>query len=307
MHFPVMPQEVMEFLNVQPDGNYIDVTMGPGGHSTQVLEKLETGKLLGIDCDPNAIGIAQERLRKFGSKFFCLEGNFEDIRELHAGTGIGQVQGVLADLGLSSLQIEDAQRGFSFKLPGPLDMRMSPLQSISAEDFINHSSELDLSNIFFQLGEERYSRRIARAIMKARPFRTTTELAQVVTRVIPSRAGLHQFSHKRFSRPPMRRHPATRVFQALRIAVNRELETLATFLKKVPEVLAIGGRLVIISFHSLEDRLVKQAFQSWSREGSFRLLTRKVVRPSKTEVQSNLRSRSGCLRAIEKVDVGKST
>ena len=305
MHVPVMVQEVMEFLNVQSDGYYIDATLGQGGHAACVLERLTTGKLLGIDCDPEAIRVAQERLKPSDDRLLCLEGNFEDIDDLHTRAGFPPVQGVLADLGLSSLQLEDAQRGFSFSLPGPLDMRMNPAQPRTAADYVNRSSERDLANLFFQLGEERYSRRIARAVMKARPFRTTTELAQVVTRTVPSRAGLLQFSRDHSSRRSRRLHPATRVFQALRIAVNRELESLATFLKRVPEVLAAGGRFVVISFHSLEDRLVKQAFQAWNREGSFRLLTRKVVRPGAAEVQSNPRSRSARLRAAEKVGPAK--
>ena len=306
MHVPVMLHEAMEFLDVQTDGYYIDATLGQGGHAARVLERLRTGKLLGIDCDPTAVRLAQERMKPSDDRFLFLEGNFEDIDKLHAEAGLPPVQGVLADLGLSSLQLEDAQRGFSFSLPGPLDMRMNPAQPRTAADYVNRSSERDLANLFFQLGEERYSRRIARAVMKARPFRITTELAQVVTRAVPSRAGLHQFSRNHSSLRPMRCHPATRIFQALRIAVNRELDTLATFLKKVPEVLATGGRLVVISFHSLEDRLVKQAFQAWKREGSFRLLTRKVVRPGAEEVQSNPRSRSACLRAAEKLELAKS-
>ena len=306
MHVPVMVQEVMEFLNVQSDGYYIDATLGQGGHAARVLERLATGKLLGIDCDPEAIRVAQERLKPSDDRLLCLEGNFEDIDDLHTRAGFPPVQGVLADLGLSSLQLEDAQRGFSFSLPGPLDMRMNPAQPRTAADYVNRSSERDLANLFFQLGEERHSRRIARAVMKARPFRTTTELAQVVTRTVPSRAGLLQFSRDHSSRRSRRRHPATCVFQALRIAVNRELESLATFLKRVPEVLGAGGRFVVISFHSLEDRLVKQAFQAWNREGSFRLLTRKVVRPGAEEVQSNPRSRSARLRAAEKVGPAKS-
>ncbi len=215
------------------------------------------------------------------------------------------VDGVLADIGVNSTQLEVPERGFSFSLPGPLDMRMNPEQSQTAADFVNHSNEMDLANLIYEFGEERYSRRIARALMKARPLRTTTELAQVVTRTVPSRAGLHQHSRQK-GRPqpyrlPRRLHPATRVFQALRIAVNRELDVLDSFLKKVPEVLAAGGRLVVISFHSLEDRIVKQTFQGWRRDGSFRLLTRKVVRPSVEEVHSNPRSRSARLRAAEKI------
>ncbi len=305
MHVPVLVQEVMEHLRVQPKGFYIDATVGEGGHAEQVLSRLTTGRLLGVDSDPSALRFSRQRLRPFGDKFQAVHGNFEQIDSLQAQTGRPLVDGILADIGVNSSQLEAQERGFSFSLPGPLDMRMNPEQSQTAADFVNYSSERDLANLIDEFGEERYSRRIARALVKARPLRTTTELAQVVTRTVPSRAGLHQFSG-RGGRPQPRRlyrrlHPATRVFQALRIAVNRELDVLATFLKKVPEVLAAGGRLVVISFHSLEDRIVKQTFQGWRQDGSFRLLTRKVVRPSVEEIRANPRSRSARLRAAEKV------
>ncbi len=301
MHVPVLVQEVMEHLRVQPKGFYIDATVGEGGHAEQVLSRLTTGRLLGVDSDPSALRFSRQRLRPFGDKFQAVHGNFEQIDSLHAQTGWPLVDGVLADIGVNSSQLEAQERGFSFSLPGPLDMRMNPEQSQTAADFVNHSSERDLANLIDEFGEERYSRRIARALVKARPLRTTTELAQVVTRTVPSRAGLHQFSGRGGRPQPRRLHPATRVFQALRIAVNRELDVLATFLKKVPEVLAAGGRLVVISFHSLEDRIVKQTFQGWRQDGSFRLLTRKVVRPSVEEIRANPRSRSARLRAAEKV------
>ena len=200
-------------------------------------------------------------------------GNFAQIDALHAASGLPPVDGVVADLGLSSMQLDDASRGFSFNSPGPLDMRMDPGSETTAADLVNHASERELADIFFKLGEERHSRRIARAIVKARPYRVTTELAQVVTRAIPSRAGLHQI------------HPATRSFMALRLAVNAELENLEQFLDRVLMVLRPGGRIVILSFHSLEDRRVKQAFRRWQGEGRASILTRKVVRPGEEEVQ----------------------
>ena len=301
MHEPVLLRESMEYLNLQPEGYYIDATVGQGGHAEQILKGLTTGRLLGMDQDPVALAFARARLSRFGDKFRAFEGNFEDIVELFSRTGWPPVQGILADLGISTPQLEDPNRGFSFTLPGPLDMRMNPTQPRTAADYVNRSSERDLANLFYQFGEERHSRRIARAIMKARPLRTTTELAQVVMRTVPSRAGLHQFSGRRKKHRSFRVHPATRIFQALRIAVNRELEALAAFIMKIPEVLADGGRLVVISFHSLEDRIVKQAFQRWRRERGFRLLTRHVVRAGDEEVQSNPRSRSACLRVVEKV------
>ena len=294
MHVPVLLREALEFLNVRPDGIYIDATLGAGGHAEQILKVLQQGqgKLLGIDCDPAALAGARERLRAFGEKLIVQEGNFAEIDALHRASGLPPADGLLADLGLSSMQLEDATRGFSFSLPGPLDMRMDPSREKTAQTIVNRSSERDLANLVFQLGEERHSRRIARAIVKARPIRSTTELAQVVTRAIPSRAGLHQI------------HPATRTFLALRLAVNQELENLEAFLARALDVLAPRGRLVVMSFHSLEDRLVKRAFQAWQREGKVQILTRKVVRPSQEEMRANPRSRSAKLRAVEEQGSG---
>jgi 16S rRNA (cytosine1402-N4)-methyltransferase len=287
-HQPVLLREALEFLNVRPDGTYIDATLGAGGHAEAILERLERGRLLGIDRDAAALAGARARLEAFGERLIVLAGNFAEIDALHAASGLPPADGLLADLGVSSTQLEDASRGFSFALPGPLDMRMDPSSGTTAEELVNHMPERDLADLIFQLGEERYSRRIARAIVEARPIRKTTELAQVVTRAIPSRSGLHQI------------HPATRTFLALRLAVNRELENLERLLAKALDVLRPQGRLVIISFHSLEDRLVKRAFQRWQREGQARLLARKVVRPSREELDRNPRARSAKLRAAEK-------
>jgi 16S rRNA (cytosine1402-N4)-methyltransferase len=285
MHVPVLVEEALKFLEVRPDGIYIDATLGDGGHAEAILKRLESGKLLGIDRDPAAIARASERLKNYGGKLMVMEGNFAQIDTVHAVSGLAPAAGVLADLGVSSIELQDGERGFSFNLEGPLDMRMGPDADRTAGELVNRTSERDLADTIYKLGEERHSRRIARAIVKARPIRTTTELAQVVTRAIPSRAGLHQI------------HPATRTFMALRLAVNRELENLEAFLSKVLAVLAPEGRVVVISFHSLEDRLVKRAFANWSREGRIRLLTRKPVGPSEPEVQENPRSRSAKLRA----------
>jgi 16S rRNA (cytosine1402-N4)-methyltransferase len=292
IHRPVMPGEVLEFLRVRPDGVYIDATLGAGGHAQEILKGLRNGRLLGIDRDPKAINQAHQHLREFEEKLIVLQGNFADIDALHTRSGLSRPDGILADLGMSSLQVDDAARGFSFNRSGPLDMRMDPGIETTAGQIVNQGCERELADMIFRLGEERHSRRIARAIVKARPIRTTTELAQVVSRAIPYRAGLHHI------------HPATRTFQALRLAVNRELESLAAFLSKALAVLAPGGRLVMLSFHSLEDRMVKQAFQGWQREGGACVLTRKVVRPSEEEVLANPRSRSAKLRAAEKVAIG---
>ena len=275
LHVPVLLRESLEYLDVRPEGNYIDATLGGGGHSEEILKRLESGRLLSLDRDPRALEVAGARLERFGEKVMMRHGNFGQIDALHAASGLPLADGVIADLGLSSIQLDDAARGFSFNLAGPLDMRMDTGAELTAADLVNHADERELADIFFKLGEERHSRRIARAIVKARPYRFTTELAQVVTRAVPSRAGLHQI------------HPATRSFMALRLAVNGELESLEQFLAKVLSVLRPGGRVAIISFHSLEDRPVKQAFRSWQEQGQATVLTRKVVRPSEEEVQEN--------------------
>lgn len=288
-HQPVLVEEVVGFLHVQPDGFYIDATLGSGGHAEAILERLTTGRLVGIDRDPLALVAARERLAPFGEKVTLVHGNFAAIDHLHAASGLPPARGVMADLGLSSMQLADASRGFSFSLEGPLDMRMDPATDTTAADLVNYLGERELADLIFKFGEERQSRRIARAIMRARPIRTSTELAQVVTRAIPSRPGPHQI------------HPATRTFMALRLAVNGELENLEQFLSRVLNVVANGGRVVVISFHSLEDRMVKQSFAAWRRDGRARVLTPKVVRPGAAEVARNPRARSAKLRAAEKL------
>jgi 16S rRNA (cytosine1402-N4)-methyltransferase len=289
-HQPVLLREALGFLHVRPDGVYIDATLGAGGHAAAILSVLERGRgrLLGIDRDPAALAVAAARLASWREHVMTMQGNFAEIDSLHAASGLPPADGMLADLGLSSMQLEEASRGFSFSLPGPLDMRMDPRTDTTAEAIVNDTPERDLADLIYQLGEERHSRRIAREIVKARPIRSTTELAQVVTRAIPSRAGLYNL------------HPATRTFMALRLAVNRELENLEAFLARALQVLAPGGRLVTISFHSLEDRPIKQAFLSWKREGRASILTKHVVRPSADEIRTNPRARSAKLRAAEK-------
>lgn len=288
MHFPVLASEVVEYLNIQPEGTYIDATLGGGGHSEAILSRLTGGRLLAIDQDSEAVAQAAERLSSFSGKLILRHANFAAIDSVWSESGLPPANGLLADLGLSSVQLDDATRGFSFSRYGPLDMRMDRSGQLTAADFVNTSRETDLANMIFRLGEERHSRRIARAIMKARPIDTTTKLALVVSRAIPSRAGFHHL------------HPATRTFMALRLAVNREMENLETFLSKALAVLAPKGRLVIVSFHSLEDRQVKQTLLQWRREGRAQTLTRKPVRPSQQEIKANPRSRSAKLRAAEK-------
>jgi 16S rRNA (cytosine1402-N4)-methyltransferase len=283
-----MLEETLSFLNLRPDGVYIDATLGGGGHAEAILRVLKTGKLLAIERDPGMAVRLLERLAAFGERIMVREGNFAGIGALHAASGLPAADGMMADLGISSIQLEDASRGFSFERAGPLDMRVDPRIPLTAAEIVNRSRETDLAGLIFRLGEERHSRRIARAIVRARPIQTTTELAQVVMRAIPSRAGLHHL------------HPATRTFLALRLAVNQELENLSEFLVQALTVLRPHGRLVILSFHSLEDRLVKRAFRQWQLEGTAQILTRKVLRPSDEEVRVNPRSRSAKLRAAEK-------
>jgi 16S rRNA (cytosine1402-N4)-methyltransferase len=288
IHQPVLVEKVLEFLDVRPEGFYIDATVGGAGHAQAILERLSSGRLLGIDRDPSALAAARQRLAWSGDKVRLVQGNFAEIEKLKAASGFAPADGVIADLGLSSMQLADRSRGFSFAVEGPLDMRMDPSSETSAADLVNYSSERELADLIFKFGEERRSRPIARAIMRARPIRTSTELAQVVTRAIPSRPGPHQI------------HPATRTFMALRLAVNGELENLERFLSRVLSVLAPGGRVVVISFHSLEDRLVKQAMTAWRQERVALVLTRHVVRPDEDEVRRNPRARSAKLRAAEK-------
>ncbi len=288
VHRPVLLREVIEFLNVRPEGFYIDATAGGGGHSEAIAERLTAGRLLAVDRDPLALATAHERLARFGDKVKLMHGNFAEIDRLQAEAAFPPAHGVVADLGLSSMQLADSTRGFSFNVEGPLDMRADPAIETTAADIVNYASERELADLIFKFGEERHSRRIARAIMKARPIRTSTSLAQVVTRAIPSRPGLHQI------------HGATRTFMALRMAVNHEVENLGQFLARVLPVMTADGRLVVIGFHSAEDRLTKRAFAAWKQERRVRLLTPKAVRPGEDELGENPRARSAKLRAIEK-------
>ncbi len=289
MHVPVLVSEVLEYLAVRAAGTYIDATLNGGGHAEAILRESSEVRLLGIDWDAVIVAKARERLAPFQDRAVIVQGNFADIAEIHRSSGLPLADGLIADLGLSSNQLDDADRGFSFDREGPLDMRMDAGCPRTAADLVNHLPEAELADLIFQLGEERHSRRIARAIMKARPIHKTTQLAQVVARAIPLRTGLHHI------------HPATRTFMALRMAVNREMGNLDTFLDRSPDVLAPGGRMVVISFHSLEDGKVKRAFQQWQREGRANLLTKKIRRPTPAEITANSRSRSAKLRAVEKI------
>jgi 16S rRNA (cytosine1402-N4)-methyltransferase len=322
IHVPVLLKEAIDFLNVRRGGTYIDATVGLGGHSYEIAKRLGApGHLIGVDKDPKALELAAARLRtSLNSLSFrasisspigdesaveepavgrladrkpdwpsieLRQGSFAELadsRELKA-------DGLLADLGVSSLQLDDAARGFSFQAEGPLDMRMDPHSERTAEQVVNHFDERELADVIYEFGEERRSRRIARAICRSRPIRTTAQLAEILS---AAARPMNQAERKI--------HPATRTFQALRIFVNRELDDLKALLEAAPGILKPGGRVVIISFHSLEDRLVKDAFRDGEKRYKyFRVLTKKPVTASEEEQEQNPRARSAKLRAAERI------
>jgi 16S rRNA (cytosine1402-N4)-methyltransferase len=284
-----MLEEVLEWLRIRPEGTYIDATLGAGGHSEAIAAKLTSGRLISLDRDAQALRIAQERLRKFGSKVKCVLSPFSRIAEVARESGIPPADGVLADLGVSSMQLDQPERGFSFREAGPLDMRMAENEEeLTAEEIVNRWPERELADLLYREANEHDSRRIARAVVRARPIRDTAHLATVV-------AG----ARKHWGRQKL--HPATKTFLALRIAVNREMEELGQFLTRVPATMNSGGRWVILTYHSREDRLVKQAFQEGERQGTLKVLTKHVVRPSEEEERANPRSRSAKLRCAERV------
>jgi 16S rRNA (cytosine1402-N4)-methyltransferase len=291
-HTPVLLEEVLEWLRVRPDGIYVDATLGAGGHSAAIAAKLSSGRLISLDRDAQALRIAQERLKQFASKVSFVHTAYSKIAEAVQGLGIAKVDGVLADLGVSSMQLDQPERGFSFRVAGPLDMRMSSGEAqedtLTADEIVNRWSEKELADLLYREAEEHDSRRIARAIVKARPIRDTAHLATVV-------AG----ARKQWGR--QRLHPATKTFLALRIAVNRELEELGQFLFRTPATLNSGGRWVVLTYHSREDRPVKRAFQEGEKTGMLRVLTKHVIVPSPQEQGANPRSRSAKLRCAEKV------
>ncbi len=304
-HTPVLTEEVISFLAVQRGGRYVDCTLGSGGHSRAILEaSAPGGVLLGLDADPAAVQLTSEALSGFAGSVRFVNANFRDLRDVCNRHEFEPVHGVLFDLGVSSLQLGSAERGFSFQAEAPLDMRFGPDQTLTAAEIVNEYSETDLANVIWQYGEERASRRIARRIVAARPISTTTKLAGIVARAIPG-------GRKRI-------HPATRTFQALRIAVNDELTAITEALDQARDVLGSGGRIVAISFHSLEDRIVKQFMQRESRDcicppeipvcscdhkATLKVLTKRPVKPADAEVSTNPRSRSARLRAAERLPV----
>jgi 16S rRNA (cytosine1402-N4)-methyltransferase len=297
-HVPVLLKEAIDFLAVQRGGTYLDATVGLGGHSFAIAKRLGApGHLIGFDKDPAALAGAQKNLAPVAGEqvdqrpdsdwplITLLHGSFADLANDQRPATI---DGILADLGVSSLQLGDPARGFSFQADGPLDMRMNPMSGRTAEQVVNHIDERELADVIYEFGEERRSRRIARAIVRSRPIQTTKQLVDVVS------AAARSMKHERI-------HPATRTFQALRIFVNRELDDLKALLVTAPRVLKPGGRLVVISFHSLEDRIVKDAMREGAKQGLYRLLTKKPVTATEEEIDRNPRSRSAKMRAAERL------
>ena len=293
-HVSVLLEEAMQNLRILPGGTYVDATLGLGGHSTAIARRLgPEGHLIAFDRDPEAIASAEAKLAALREE---LQGQMPRVTihaaafaELADRVEPQSVDGILADFGVSSLQLDTAQRGFSFQADAPLDMRMDTRSGATAEQVVNQASEEDLANLIYEFGEERRSRRIARAIVRARPVTTTAQLSRIVTACAPTRKG-------------DRIHPATRVFQALRIYVNGELEQIASLLEQAPKVLRPRGRMVAISFHSLEDRIVKDAFRAGKTAGTWQVLTPKPVTATEAEMDRNPRSRSAKLRAAERIE-----
>ncbi len=301
-HTPVLYQEVLQYLQPKSSCRYVDCTIGTAGHALGILSASSPdGKLLGIDLDPKALEVAQKRLVNFSGRVILVQTSFVKLREQLDAIGWDYVDGILFDLGMSSMQLADPERGFSFLIDAPLDMRFDPTNPVCAADLINHLSEEELADIIYRYGEERYARKLARAIVTARPLRTTGELVQIINGVVKRKGDIH---------------PATRTFQALRIAVNRELDALREALPQAVKSLSIGGRIVVIAFHSLEDRLVKEFIRQESRgcicppkqpvctcghRAILKEITPKPVRPQLQEVLANPRARSARLRVAEKI------
>ena len=285
-HFPVMADEMEQYLlapeGQRPEGAYCDCTAGAGGYAHRILTRAARRTLVLIDRDRSALDRCRRRFTRYGDRVRYFHGSFARIGD--AVSGAGPLAGIVADLGLSLAQIDDPDRGFSLRLDGPLDMRFDATQESRAEDFVNRGNESELADLLYRLADERHSRRIARAIVRARPIRTTLHLAETVSGAVPRRQR-------------SRIHPATKTFQALRMAVNDEQGELAKLLDAAPRLLAPGGRFVVVSFHSGEDRMVKRSFRNQAGAGVYRVMTRRVVRPSGTEVDLNPPSRSARLRA----------
>ncbi len=288
LHTPVMLRECLEYLGVRPDGVYLDATCGLAGHTAAIARELSTGFVLSCDRDAESLALARENTLDWAERIRFRQATFSQLgavlADVLADQGQVQVDGLLADLGVSRYQLTSSERGFSLMSDGPLDMRLDRGQSRSAYDIVNYESEKQLADLIYQLGEERGSRRIARAILRARPVKTTGQLAKLIEQAVPRRGKIH---------------PATQTFMALRIAVNEENKELEALLGAIPQLVKPGGRVVVLTFMSLEDRKVKQSFQAMAKDGRANILTRHVVRPAEEEIRENPPSRSAKLRALE--------
>jgi 16S rRNA (cytosine1402-N4)-methyltransferase len=294
-HMPVMVYQTIDYLKLRPGMTVVDATVGTGGHTEQILQRISPGgTLVGIDRDAQSLALARERLGAYSASCRLVHGNFVDLDKILKSEGIKLVDGMIFDLGISTYQLQNAERGFSFQNEGPLDMRMDQDSYISAYDLVNNLNEEEISSLLWNFGQERWHNRIAHLLVRERqrhPINTTRELADIVARSIPSR----------YRRSYYRIHPATRTFQAVRIAVNRELEILEESLNKGIAALKAGGRICVISFHSLEDRVAKFAFRKASAAGSVEIITPKPKTPEQDEINSNPSSRSSKLRVAERL------
>jgi 16S rRNA (cytosine1402-N4)-methyltransferase len=284
MHVPVMLSECLEYLAIRADGIYLDATAGLGGHTGAIAARLTSGLIIANDRDAESLELAKSNTAQWADRIRYHQGSFADLRAALDAFSIERVDGLLADLGVSRYQLTDPERGFSLMAEGPLDMRMDRNQGETAEEIVNFSSEKELADLIYRLGEERRSRRISRAIVRARPIHTTQRLSRVIEEAVPRTGKLH---------------PATLTFMALRIAVNDEQGQLDRLLALAPDLVKSGGRIAIVSFMSLEDRKVKHSFQALSQAGRATILTRHVVRPAPEEAKNNPPSRSARLRAVE--------
>ena len=298
LHQPVMRQEALKALNLKPGQTIVDATIGTAGHSLEILKAISPGgRLIGIDRDEDALVIARERLAEFNPstrlRIDIARGDFRDINKILSGLKVKKIDGILFDLGVSSYQLDSKERGFSFRYDAPLDMRMDKTSYILAYDLVNNLTEKEISDILWSFGQERWHNRIAKYLVRERarhPISTTNQLKEIVLRAIPYKFSGYQ-----------RIHPATRTFQALRIAVNRELEALSEALEHIPEFLKKGAVVCVISFHSLEDRLVKHNFRENAQRGIYRLITKKPLVPADEEIKENPRSRSAKMRAAVRI------
>jgi len=284
MHVPVMLAECLEYLAIRPDGIYLDSTAGLGGHAGAIAQRLETGFVIANDRDAESLEQARRNTAEWADRIRFHHGSFGGLAAALKAAGVERVDGLLADLGVSRYQLLEAERGFSLMAEGPLDMRMDRSQPRSADDIVNLTSEKELADLIYQLGEERRSRRISRAIVRARPIHSTQRLSSVIEAAVPRTSKLH---------------PATQTFMALRMAVNDEQAELDRLLNIAPDLVKSGGRIVVLTFMSLEDRKVKQSFQALARAGRVKILTKHVLKPTPEEVWRNPPSRSAKLRAVE--------